>query len=98
MLTLCLQKQDVSYDQSYLQMVPHTLVSEEIQQFSFLSMEPASLNLILVWRVYLILLDIKPRVPVGSMIKNALVLINLSSNNAGGRSRCLSWRWKRGGE
>lgn len=64
----------------------------------FIPERRASLNLILVWRVYLILLDIKPRVPVGPMIKNALVLINLSSNSAGGRSRCLSWRWKHGGE
>lgn len=58
----------------------------------------ASSNLVPVWRVYLILLDIKPRVPVGSMIKNALVLINLSSSSAGGRSRRLSWRRKHGGE
>lgn len=64
----------------------------------FIPEQSASLSLILVWRVYLILLDIKPRVPVGSMIKNALVLINLSSDSAGGRSRCLSWRWKHGEE
>lgn len=36
----CLQKQDVSYGQSYYQMVPHTLVSGESRQFSFLSREP----------------------------------------------------------
>lgn len=36
----CLQKQDVSYGQSYYQMVPHTLVSGKSRQFSFLSREP----------------------------------------------------------
>lgn len=40
-----------------------------------------SLNLILVGRTYLIVFNIKPRVPVGSGIKKALVLINLSSDS-----------------
>lgn len=58
----------------------------------------ASLNLILVRGIYLILLNIKPRVPVGSMIKNAFVLINLSSDSARGWDHCLFRRWKHGEE
>lgn len=52
----------------------------------------ASLNRSLMWRIYLILFNIKPRVPVGFRIKNALVLINRSSNSARGWNRCLFWR------
>lgn len=52
----------------------------------------ASLNLILVQGLYLILLNIKPGVPVGSMIKNALVLINPSSDSARGWDHCVFQR------
>ena len=59
----------------------------------------ASLNLILVWGIYVILFNIKSRLPVNSVIKKAMVLINLNSDRAGGWNHCLlevKTRFKKG--
>lgn len=47
------------------------------------------MNLLLVWRIYLILFNIKPRVTVDSVIKKSFVLINLSNDRTWGWNHCL---------